>query len=385
MEKFDDFLDKMKGLLENAKKNGHIVVRVEDIENAFPVLKESESEDEKIKKALIYHFRCDGCICTNEYRIDNKDIRAWLEKQDSHYTFEIKMGHWYTCVCDYMLNGSDLMFKNGRLYYCRSDWRLESEIDERNVKYIGVNGYKSFFRPATNQEIKDWLEKQGEQSVQNVPSRETILNIWDLANEWKELTSGSISTEHGTQLSYIQKHWQEGEYYLRAKQSEQKYADKLEPKFHKGDWVTDGRVIYQIQTIDENDCLYGVSDEIGTAHVPFEIIEDLYHHWTVQDAKDGDILVCGENKRPFIFRGLIDKLHPDNPVAYCGIDTENEFTIPTDNSWWTDEKVQPATKEQREQLDKAITEELPKRKYPLNGLNLRVLRQVGEKIVDERG
>jgi hypothetical protein len=61
-----------------------------------------------------------------------------------------------------MLNNSDLMFKNDRLYYCRRDWRLESEIDERNVKDIGVHGYKSFFRPATNKEIKDWLEKQAE-------------------------------------------------------------------------------------------------------------------------------------------------------------------------------------------------------------------------------
>ena len=40
-----------------------------------------------------------------------KDIIAWLEKQESYYTFEIKEGHWYKCVCDYMLNGSDLMFK----------------------------------------------------------------------------------------------------------------------------------------------------------------------------------------------------------------------------------------------------------------------------------
>ena len=89
-----------------------------------------------------------------------KDIIAWLENQESYYTFEIKEGHWYKCVCDYMLNGSDLMFKNDNLYYCRSNWRLRGEIDERNVKDIGVNGYKSFFRPATNQEIKDWLEKQ---------------------------------------------------------------------------------------------------------------------------------------------------------------------------------------------------------------------------------
>ena len=66
----------------------------------------------------------------------------------------------------------------------------------------------------------DWLEKQGELSICNIPSREVILAIWYLGNEWKELTNGCISTEYGTQLDYIQKHWHESEYYLRAMQDE---------------------------------------------------------------------------------------------------------------------------------------------------------------------
>lgn len=71
-----------------------------------------------------------------------------------------------------------------------------------------------------------WLEKQGRHSIYNVPSREVILAIWDLGNEWKELTNGSISTEYSAQLDYIQKHWRESEYYLREKQGEQKHKDR---------------------------------------------------------------------------------------------------------------------------------------------------------------
>ena len=63
-----------------------------------------------------------------------------------------------------------------------------------------------------DKDILAWLEKQGEEKHSVIPSRETILNIWDLGNEWKELTKGSISTEHGTQLEFIQKHWGEGSY-----------------------------------------------------------------------------------------------------------------------------------------------------------------------------
>lgn len=65
-------------------------------------------------------------------------------------------------------------------------------------------------------DIIAWLEKQ--HSISDVPSREVILSIWQLGNDWKELTDGVICTEYGTQLDYIQKHWQESEYYLRSKQ-----------------------------------------------------------------------------------------------------------------------------------------------------------------------
>lgn len=85
-----------------------------------------------------------------------------------------------------------------------------------------------------------WLEKQGENSIYKVPSKEVILAIWDLGNEWKELTNGIISTEQGTQLDYIQKHWCESEYYLREMQSEHKPADNVEAKpaeWSEEDWV----------------------------------------------------------------------------------------------------------------------------------------------------
>lgn len=58
-----------------------------------------------------------------------------------------------------------------------------------------------------------WLEKQNKQKFSNIPSRETILAVWELGNDWKDLTKGVCSTEHGTQLKYIQNHWQESSYY----------------------------------------------------------------------------------------------------------------------------------------------------------------------------
>lgn len=79
-KKFEDFLDKMQGLLNSAKKQGHIIVRVEDIENTFPELQ--ESEDERIRTAILNHLKkmwgnCKDDICG----VHVEDAIAWLEKQ----------------------------------------------------------------------------------------------------------------------------------------------------------------------------------------------------------------------------------------------------------------------------------------------------------------
>lgn len=225
-----------------------------------------------------------------------KDILHWLEKQESYYTFEIKEGHWYKCVCDYMLNGSDLMFKNDSLYYCRRNWRLTGEIDERNVKDIGVNGYKSFFRPATNQEIKDWLEKQGEK----------------------------------------------------------KPTDKVEPKFKVGNWYQCTKDFFgKGVTFDKNTAYYCTKEgclqnEYG-CHIA--IVKDLYDNfklWTIQDAKDGDVLVS-KDVRPFIFTGEFD-VQDDNPTAYCGINSNDKFITGKGSHWTFKDGIKPATKNQRDTL-----------------------------------
>ena len=72
--------------------------------------------------------------------------------------------------------------------------------------------------------------------------------------------------------------------------------------------------------------------------------------------KDGDILVCKEDKKPFIFKGFLDKFHPDCPVAYCGIDIKDTFAVSPGDGWWTDGEVQFATKEQSDYLFQKMRE-----------------------------
>lgn len=137
---------------------------------------------------------------------------------------------------------------------------------------------------------------------------------------------------------------------------EQKPADKVEPKFKVGDWIINKEHNNVAKVLEINNEQYRLDycDTVGT--ISIALIDNDYHLWTIQDAKDGYVLVCREDKRPFIFKGLLDKLHPEYPVAYCGIAADGIFSVSTGNGWWTDEEVYPSTEEQRDLLFQKMKE-----------------------------
>ena len=74
------------------------------------------------------------------------------------------------------------------------------------------------------------------------------------------------------------------------KQGEQKASDTVEPKFKVGDWIVNNEdgSIGQITDIIYDESGYGYNHTNGWLHSVFE--KD-FHLWTIQDAKDGDVLV----------------------------------------------------------------------------------------------
>ena len=138
-----------------------------------------------------------------------------------------------------------------------------------------------------------------------------------------------------------------------------KPAYKVNPKFHEGEWTVSklDRKARQISEVhfDEYNSYYVVNGK----DVNLEEYDRLHHLWTINDAKDGDVLVTVDDEnRPFIYKGCLDPNHPDSPVAYCGIDADGYFCSGgcKFNHWWTSDKVQPSTKEQRDTLMKAMTD-----------------------------
>lgn len=209
-------------------------------------------------------------------------------------------------------------------------------------------------------EMLAWLENQGQKPIMNVPSREVILSIWDLGNEWKELTNGCISTEHGTQLDYIRKHWNESEYYLREKQGKQNHADKHELKFHEGDWVVNKfGDSWHIDSFDNKN--YQVSDGKGNYNYFPIAKQDEMHHWSIVDANPGDVLAFSYASRLYIlvYKGLYEKKFETLMSVFCFYNVEEDtYYDETDNFHVmnTGEIITPATKEQRDLLFQKMQE-----------------------------
>ena len=124
------------------------------------------------------------------------------------------------------------------------------------------------------------------------------------------------------------------------KRDEQIHADNIVPKFHKGEWVvTDKGDTIQIDSANPGYYTLSNGMEFCTSYV-----DKYWHLWTIQDAKDGDVLVaCDESV--FIYSGSTD-IYAQSYIAlskYGDLDTKS-------GNWGDKNWVYPATKEQRDLL-----------------------------------
>ena len=233
----------------------------------------------------------------------------------------------------------------------------ESE-DEKIKKAIHsyldwLDGRNKDYQPKGDYSIRDmiaWLENQGQQSKK--------VSIW---KHWKDGIAGNgdgrqiyltrqngiynVSSCLGCECDYIE--LSELDNLLLEKQGEKKSADKAESKFKVGDWIIfaeNHNSVYQVERID-NYRYYLRHYLGGTLSVHFD--NELIRPWSIKDAKVGDVLV--HNGCTFIFMGvkagIVQALQENivdvkNPAYFGEPDKDNDY--------------QPATKEQRDALEKAI-------------------------------
>jgi hypothetical protein len=142
------------------------------------------------------------------------------------------------------------------------------------------------------------------------------------------------------------------------KQDEQTIVDNAEPKFKVGDWViciknfsTPG---FDFKSGEVFRCT-GIN-EIGLCGMTASNLDN-FRLWTIQDAKDGDVLAAEDKDKIFIYNGKLDLR--GRVCAYCGICKTHDglrFTECAIGNYFTYKEPYPATKEQRDTLMKAMSD-----------------------------
>lgn len=149
------------------------------------------------------------------------------------------------------------------------------------------------------------------------------------------------------------------------KQGNEKPADKIEPKFKVGDWILYSGDHYEgvRHIIKINEKGYYI-ERNGLPHgiIPFNH-EICMRLWTIQDAKDGDVLCdCHEaydNPLIFILKkfehvdfGLV---RPSDYSSYCYL-TAGDIQRFKEGTYHHEHNIKPATKEQRDLLFQKMKE-----------------------------
>jgi len=92
-EKYNETIEKIKGLLDNGRKQGHVIIRIEDVENALPEVK--ESDDELVRKTICNCVKWFGYDSIHFKHVSQKECLAWLEKQGEQKPVEYAKGEDY--------------------------------------------------------------------------------------------------------------------------------------------------------------------------------------------------------------------------------------------------------------------------------------------------
>lgn len=232
-----------------------------------------------------------------------------------------------------------------------------SELAESDDEIIR-KGIISTLKFANHKGVYDkyisWLEKQGESTlIEEIKRRK---ELYSREKEKAVLFAEKLSL--GGRISMLE----ELLVFANEKQGEQKPADKvIKLKFHEGDWVilTAGELstTLQIVKVDTNKRLYWFND---SSYLPI-VDEECLHLWTIQDAKDGDVL--STSKKIFIYNGNYNT-YSNTIGAYCSVKHNGRgLFIPEEDEEFRDciimgiSDATPATKEQCDLLFQKMKEE----------------------------
>ena len=221
----------------------------------------------------------------------------------------------------------------------------DEEIKKEIINYFKCQSKYEPCRKPTHDKWITWLEKQGEQNLIkyiNETWKDMRLEVYQQASGNRHEPNYSDNTTKMFSLNDIDE--------IIEKMSEQKSVDKVEPKFEIGDWIVSNttNLVYRVDSIL---CKRYYLSHNGEIVIVNFTDEQNYRHWTINDAKDGDVLAAQEC---YVIFKEIAGLNIKCYCTYHYMGFNPSFHI---NTLQNKTAFHPATKEQRDLLFATMKEE----------------------------
>lgn len=310
-KRYDEALERMKAWVKGEYPE-YFTEAQKAAEFIFPELK--ESEDDRIRKAILGLVMQSSEILGNQ---NQSNMITWLEKQGSYTKKDVDEA--------YLKGISDAKNEIEKQY--EANYQIRKDIATFIFNYRGNLKDRAKWMNYLGIKVS-FVKNQDEQNPQ--PSL-TPKSALEAAKEKKVDNQNCVNP-----------------------------TDKVKLQFKLGDWIVNNVTKDVFLMKEFNSGYYKLEDVNGNIYFPcLPPIDDDNHHWTIQDAKEGDVLV---------YKGDIKYL---NGVKYERIclfkNLDNAFFTLTTTSNYIEEydidvnidyldNTVPATKEQRDLLFQKIEE-----------------------------
>ena len=231
----------------------------------------------------------------------------------------------------------------------------DERIKKAIIEFFESEDDNTTYSLVRKKDIIAWLERQGEQAPLQTNERAWLYLVSDVLT-WKDGIGQYLDDQRVQELAkkLCSKYAQKLYHPSNTGKNKPKSADKIEPRFKVGDWVVDNcGYVWKIEgRLNQFYILEGV--EGGESRPTIDWVDKTFHLWTIEDAKDGDILSCKEEILLFKSYSVQGRIS-----LYCWYNGQtNNFHSKEeiDISLNKRHKIFPATKEQRDTFMKAMND-----------------------------
>lgn len=239
------------------------------------------------------------------------------------------------------------------------------KIRKSIIEFVKQNKSFHYLLGVSKEDAIAWLEKQAEQKPAD--KVEPKFKVGDIVkhkdNPYLTYILKRFTDDGDYEFHAIGKDGNEGCTHFAAVKCqddwelvEQKPTDKVEPKFHKGDWIVHHGTenIYQVVAVIDNQYQLKYGDNYAIQNCAD--VDRCARLWDItKDAKDGDVIFTSStaSHETFIFKNIDER---GNVKCYFAYDSEDGFREGKYHFIGSAINCKPATKEQYDTLMKAMAD-----------------------------